>query len=420
MTRARVTRPAAAFPAASRSPETAGPALASVVGNRAMGRILARAPGDKPPPKQPRFGPELTPQEMWEHVHAARGFAGRVPPHAAAEADTRAGLGQVVLEDALADLTEARHDALAGSKGAVTGAGQRANKALTGVRKAVTAAGSARANASESVTPIADAEALHEDALADLTEARHELVHQRDRGDQAAASAAEQAVTSAAERADTTLTGVRETVNRRQLGHGVSTYGAVQVLDEKDRNIAFAGGAFEDLHAEEHALADVRMQLEALGFRPGEATRSGWRVVIVVDQVVCGRCRRALRQFANDYGIDHADVVAHYPQRSAGSAVTPKTASSTAPLHPTEVPAGPGEQVLLTEPPGEGGPQGGEGGPSTPPASAPPPPSAPAVGPTASAPSASASTEPPGSSATELAEELAAKERWTRRMAMTA
>ena len=139
-------------------------------------------------------------------------------------------------------------------------------------------------------------------------------------------------------------------VNKQPLGHGTQTFGAIQITDQNGRRVAFALASYRGgLHAEEAALQQIREELLRKGI--GVRARAGkpgmnWRVTIVVDQSVCAdRCRPALRQFADDFGIDRKAVVAHHPERVAGDdPAKSKGASRTA--HHRPVTLGPGEQVL--------------------------------------------------------------------------
>ena len=147
---------------------------------------------------------------------------------------------------------------------------------------------------------------------------------------------------------------------RRPLGHGTRTYAAVQVVDHKNRQIAFALDEFDGTqHAEERCLKSIREQLKARGIGPKGDPGQKWKVSVVVDQDVCGdRCRVALRQFANDYGINVHEVRAFYPERIESRPgqrpnPTPKTVSTTATQagQKTGIPKrAPGERILVSGP----------------------------------------------------------------------
>jgi hypothetical protein len=287
------------------------------------GRVLSRTPGD--PPRPPSNAP-LTPQEMWEMVLDKRGLENRVPPHAVEAADAKAKAAQQRLAAEQQKLKEARDARRAhpdpedkAMRGDVKDARRARDAAKSESKQADRVAQSRTRNRSE---PVAD---VHEP-----------------------------------------LANTGPTVNKQQLGHGTKTYGAIQVTDEGGHSVAFGIGSFEgEMHAEEHALVQIRGQLRARGIEPGTGPRPGWKVTIVVDQVVCGEtCRPALAKFAKEYEIAPGQVVAYYPQRVAPSkAATPKTTSKTAHYEPSHIPPGPGEPVLLVpEPPKPGG-----GGAVTPP-----------------------------------------------------
>src|SRR4051794_3013061 len=82
-------------------------ALQSQVGNRAVARLLARAPasdrkGGADKSHDVRNG--LSPREMWKLVEDTRGLTSRVPPHAVAEADSRLAQARQALEELRVDL----------------------------------------------------------------------------------------------------------------------------------------------------------------------------------------------------------------------------------------------------------------------------------------------------------------------------
>jgi hypothetical protein len=278
------------------------------VGNRAVGRILARdtpEPGGGDPTEV-----ALSPQEMWDRVLAERGMASRVPPHRVEVTDEALKAAQQQMEAARQAVQRSGEDpdlqvkARKGEKAQRRGAAEarlaaakeKLETANTELGKAQRAARSAQANRSEPVPSSP------------------------------------------------------EEVNERQLGHGVATYAAVQVTDEKGKRVAFGMGAFDGKqHAEEMALRQIREELTRRGIRPAQPSRTGWKVTVVVDQHVCDeRCRPALRQFADDYGIARDEVRAHYPERvGADPKVTPKTASKTAHVQETRISAE-GEQVIAT------------------------------------------------------------------------
>ena len=315
------------------------------VGNRASIRLLAREP-DHAPVEDTQA---LTPQEMWDRVLAERGMAARVPPHAVREADERLAAAKEVRSHADHDLEVAREDP-----------GLRLGEAVVD-QPAKRAAQRARQRAEEQVVRA-----------------------------QAGVAKAEKAANSAhvnrSEPAPSDPAQVK--VNKQQLGHGTFTYGAIQVTDGQGGRIAFGIGSFEDLHAEEAALIQIRSQLALRGIRPGQYAPSGWTVTVVVDQAVCDeRCRPALRKFADDYGVARDHVLAHYPERVSGARVTPKTASKSAHVEPAHIAPGRGEAVL----------QGGEHPfrlpPPNPPASATP--QAPAGPPKSAPPRTPANTRTP-------------------------
>jgi hypothetical protein len=274
-------------------------------GNRASIRMLAREP-DRPSPEDTRA---LTPQEMWDRVLAERGMGTRVPPHGVREADARVTAAKDGLAHAEHDLELAREDPdlrLGDAK-----ADQPAKRAAQRARR----------------------------------RAEEQLVRA-----QAAVAKADKAAASAhVNRSEPAPSDpARVKVNKQQLGHGTFTYGAIQVTDSQDRRIAFGMGSFEDLHAEETALIQIRDQLALGGIRPGQKAPSGWTVTVVVDQAVCDeRCRPALRRFADDYGVARDRVLAHYPERVGGAPVTPKTASKNAHVVPVRIAPGTGEAVLV-------------------------------------------------------------------------
>ena len=278
------------------------------VGNRAVGRILAR---DTPEPGSPDpTEVALSPQEMWNRVLAERGMASRVPPHRVEVTDE-----------------------------ALTAAQQNMDTA----RKAVQRAGEdpdlqLKARKGEKAERRQAAQARLAEEQDKLETANREL------------GKAQRAARSAQANRSEPVPPSPEEVDERQLGHGVATYAAVQVTDEHGKRVAFGMGAFDGKqHAEEMALRQIREELTRKGIRPSQLGRTGWKVTVVVDQHVCDeRCRPALRQFADDYGIAREEVRAHYPERvGADPKVTPKTASKTAHVQETRI-SPEGEQVIAT------------------------------------------------------------------------
>lgn len=269
---------------------------------------------------------------MWDLVLNKRGMESRVPPHAVAAAKERE-------EDA--------HNRLAEAK----------NQHLEAVRQ--------RREATDPDDPAGRAQ---------RTRTRDERSDARKAANKAT-KAARSAETNASEPAPQDIEGP-PAANRRELGHGTQTFGAIQVTDDSGHRIALGVDSYRGgQHAEENSLAQIRGQLENAGIRAKDKPGKGWHVTIVVDQVVCpDRCRPALRQFAQDYGVNPDNVVAHYPERTGGDDVTPKTASRSAHINPTRV--GAGERVLSTAPPagsGGGGSGGGGGGKASGPKTTPPP-----------------------------------------------
>ncbi|MGH2895035.1 MAG: hypothetical protein ACRDPM_17460 [Solirubrobacteraceae bacterium] len=278
------------------------------VGNRAVGRILARdtpEPGSGEPTEV-----ALSPQEMWDRVLAERGMASRVPPHRVEVTDEELKAAQRKMEAA---------------RQAVQHAGENPDLQL-------------RTRKGEKAQRRQAAQARLTEAQDGLETANREL------------GKAQRAARSAQANRSGPVPPSPETVDERQLGHGVATYAAVQVTDGQGKRVAFGIGAFDGKqHAEEMALRQIREELTRRGIRPGQHGPTGWKVTVVVDQHVCDeRCRPALRQFADDYGIDRDEVRAYYPERvGADPKVSPKTASKTAHAQETRI-SSEGEQVIAT------------------------------------------------------------------------
>ncbi|HEV8460337.1 MAG TPA: DUF4157 domain-containing protein [Gaiellaceae bacterium] len=222
---------------------------------------------------------------------------------------------------------------------------------------------------------LADAKAAHKDAVrarrdqGDVDDPAGRRARRETRGD---VSDVRQEAQTATKRAQSAELNASEsfpdegaiTPNRQELGHGTRTFGAIQVTDENGRRVALGVASYhDDLHAEEHALTQIRGQLRDAQVDAGAKPGRNWRVTVVVDQTVCpDRCRPALRKFADDYGVDPKNVVAYYPERVTGRQVTPKTASRSAHVNPVRLSAP--EQVLdePATPSGGGGGGGGGGG----------------------------------------------------------
>ncbi len=90
----------------------------------------------------------------------------------------------------------------------------------------------------------------------------------------------------------------------RILGHGSATRAFIQVIDRNGNRIAEAFGRNDGrVHAEEHALGRLRTQLEL--FR---SMAEGGRLDVVVNQHVCSDvCAPALREFAEQFGLERVD-----------------------------------------------------------------------------------------------------------------
>jgi hypothetical protein len=339
------------------------------IGNRAVGRILARDPL-----------PGLTPQEIWDRLLATRGMTNRVPPHAVqgAEAEYQARLKELKDFNAKHQELNLRENARTPdwrTKNADALKQQEAfQKAEEKARKALV---SAQRNASETVKTKQEIAAEAElersrKALKDFKAGHPELdtapsthgeewrrKHANVLKEQEGLEAAERAATKGLETARTGPGTVAP--NKTQLGHGAKTYAAIQVTDSKGSQVAFAIAESNGLHAEEQALVQIRNELKHQRINPGGGAGKGWKITVVVDQTVCDeRCRPALKQFADEYGIKSDQVVAHYPARvDPAKASTPKTASKTGHFEPSHIPSGPGEQVLVQAK--GGGPPGGGG-----------------------------------------------------------
>jgi hypothetical protein len=280
-------------------------------GNRAVRRLLARVPGGDVPTDAP-----LTLKEMWEMVLAKRGLESRVPPHGVREAEERDSKAQ--------ERAKAEQERLKAAKEKL--------KEARDVRRG-------------------QADPEDERAREGTRKARQDLKGAKEDAGKAAKEAAEAAKHAESRRRNRSEPVPKGTgVNKQPLGHGTQTFGAIQITDQNGRRVAFALASYRGgLHAEEAALQQIREELLRKGI--GVSATAGkpgmnWRVTIVVDQSVCAdRCRPALRQFADDFGIDRKAVVAHYPERVAGDApAKPKGASRSA--HHRPVTLGPGEQVL--------------------------------------------------------------------------
>jgi hypothetical protein len=278
------------------------------VGNRGVGRILARdTPGaEGVDPTEVA----LSPQEMWDRVLAERGMASRVPPHRVAVTDEDLQKAQQGMENAQRELQKA---------GEAPDLQIRARKGAQAERRA---AAERRLKQAQDAVEVANREL----------------------------GKAQRASRSAQANRSEPVPSSPEEINEQQLGHGVSTYAAVQVTDGTGKRVAFGIGAFDGKqHAEEMALRQIREELTRKGIRPGQRAPAGWKVTVVVDQHVCDeRCRPALRQFADDYGVGRDEVRAYYPERvGADPKVSPKTASKTAHVQETRI-SSEGEQVIAT------------------------------------------------------------------------
>ncbi len=111
----------------------------------------------------------------------------------------------------------------------------------------------------------------------------------------------------------------------KPIGQGYSTYAAIQIVDQNGKQVATAIGEYGSKgHAEEQAIKQLRSALA------GKKITNG-RLVVVVDQVVCGKCRKLLQDFAKEAGLKR--VEAHYPTRpplgKKTGKVSPKTAART-------------------------------------------------------------------------------------------
>ncbi len=111
----------------------------------------------------------------------------------------------------------------------------------------------------------------------------------------------------------------------KPIGTGYNTYAAIQVVDANGKQVAVGIGKFDGkVHAEEHAMNHLRTQLK------GKKVANG-RLMVVVDQKVCGSCRGKLKAFAKEFGIKK--ITAHLPTRTpvgkTTGEVSPKTAART-------------------------------------------------------------------------------------------
>lgn len=108
----------------------------------------------------------------------------------------------------------------------------------------------------------------------------------------------------------------------KPIGQGYATYAAVQIVDANGKMVAFALGSFDKAgHAEEHAINQLKAQLA------GRQVPGG-RIEVAVDQVVCGKCRKALQAFAKEIGVGSVD--AYYPTRPPVGKTTGKVSPKTA------------------------------------------------------------------------------------------
>jgi uncharacterized protein DUF4157 len=115
-------------------------------------------------------------------------------------------------------------------------------------------------------------------------------------------------------------------------GTGQITYAGIQVVDGEGRRIAleFAETSANE-HAEEIIVGRLRTQLTPDQLR-------GSRITVVGDQHVCeGRCRPALRAFAEEFGIESVDAQVFVRPRIVGEgAASPRTTLRTATMGMSE------------------------------------------------------------------------------------
>src|SRR5262249_35727541 len=109
-------------------------------------------------------------------------------------------------------------------------------------------------------------------------------------------------------------------------GTGQITYAAIQVVDAQNKRIAVEfSETSQSEHAEERIVARLRAR-----FKPEDL--KGARITVVTDQKVCEkRCQRALRRFAEEFGVDL--VESRYFVRSTvrgGGTASPRTTLRTA------------------------------------------------------------------------------------------
>jgi hypothetical protein len=94
------------------------------------------------------------------------------------------------------------------------------------------------------------------------------------------------------------------------IGKGYETFAVIQVLDAKGNVVDVATGFFEHGGLEKHA---ERQGLRGLASLDPAQTQGG-KMMVVVDQNVCGPCEKALVEFARGKGIQVIDV--HLPERA--------------------------------------------------------------------------------------------------------
>jgi hypothetical protein len=103
------------------------------------------------------------------------------------------------------------------------------------------------------------------------------------------------------------------------IGPGYSTFARLQLVDADGQVVAdgrgmSSGSGKTAIHAEEHAIRDIKIQLKE---RSITRVPSG-HLDVAVDQVVCKKCAKFLTEFAED--LDLASVDAHYHSREGKTA----------------------------------------------------------------------------------------------------
>ena len=84
----------------------------------------------------------------------------------------------------------------------------------------------------------------------------------------------------------------------------INTRAAIQIVDADGKTIMVERGSWKpDMHAEEDAIAKLRVRLGNTKLPPGS------KIIVVGNQVVCQeKCTPALEQFAKDYGVESVDA----------------------------------------------------------------------------------------------------------------